>query len=132
MLRIIGTWIITALAVAFAFWLLPGIGFLTPLGQSAWMPTIIFAAVLAVLNAFVKPILQVVSLPITVLTLGIFSLVINTAVIYLARWISNGLFGTELFISGFFGALLAAIIISIVSAVLTALTGIKDNRGSGS
>jgi putative membrane protein len=128
MLRIIGIWIITVLAVAFAFWIVPGIGFITTLGESAWVPTIIFAAVLAVLNAFVKPLLQLVSLPISILTLGIFALVVNTAVIYLARWISNSLLGTELFISSFFSAFFAAIIISIVGAILGALTGVRDKR----
>ncbi|MDR2196497.1 MAG: phage holin family protein [Coriobacteriales bacterium] len=128
MLRVIGIWIITALAVAFAFWIVPGIGFLTPLGESAWVPTFIFAGVLALLNAFVKPILQLISLPVSILTLGIFALVVNTALIYLARWISGGLFDVELFIPGFLSAFIAAIIISIVTAILNALTGIRDER----
>ena len=61
-------WLITALAVAFTVWLVPGIGFATA-GNSV-IDVVAFAIVLALLNMAVKPILQALSLPITVLGIG--------------------------------------------------------------
>jgi putative membrane protein len=122
-MRAIGVWLITAVAVAVAVWLIPGVGFI---GSDPLLSTVLFAAVLSVLNAFIKPILQVISLPITVLTLGIFALIVNTGVLYLAAWLGNGLFSTGLHISGFGSAFLASVVISLVTIVLNALTGVKD------
>ncbi|MDR2672146.1 MAG: phage holin family protein [Coriobacteriales bacterium] len=122
-MRVIGIWLITAVAIAVAVSLVPGVEFV---GANVWVSLAVFAALLALLNAFIKPVLQIISLPITVLTLGIFALIVNTAVLYLAAWISNGLFGTAFIISNFGSALLASIIISIVTIILNALTGIKD------
>ena len=76
-------WLITALAVAFTVWLVPGIGFATA-GNSV-IDVVAFAIVLALLNMAVKPILQALSLPITVLTFGLFYLVVNTAMLYWHR-----------------------------------------------
>lgn len=90
-------WLITALAVAFTVWLVPGIGFVTA-GNSV-IDVVAFAIVLALLNMAVKPILQALSLPITVLTFGLFYLVVNTAMLYLASGISGGLFGVDFYIA---------------------------------
>jgi putative membrane protein len=122
-MRVIGVWLITAIAVAVAVAMVPGVVFV---GSSAMMSVVVFAAVLAVLNAFIKPLLQIVSLPITILTLGIFALIVNTAVLYLAAWLSAGLFETSLVIEGFGSAFLTSLIISVISSILNALTGVKD------
>jgi putative membrane protein len=128
-MKIIGIWLITAIAVAVAVWLIPGVGFV---GSQPLLSTVLLAAILAVLNAFIKPILQIISLPITILTLGIFALVVNTGVLYLAAWLSNGLFGIGFVVNNFVSALVASIVISLVTIVLNALTGIKSlSRTSG-
>jgi putative membrane protein len=129
-MRIIGSWLITAVAMAVAMWLIPGIGFR---GENILLATVVLAAILALLNAFIKPILQIISLPITILTLGIFALIVNTGVLYLAAWLNNGLFGTDFIIESFGSAFLASIIIGLVTIILNALTGIKDppNRPTG-
>ena len=106
--------IATTLAVAIAVWAVPGIG-------SAAADTLMFAVVLALLNMAVKPVLQVLSLPITILTFGIFYLVVNTSMIYLASAISGSLFGVDFYITSFGSAFLASIIISIASSLLTGL-----------
>jgi putative membrane protein len=121
-------WIITAIAVALAIALVPGIevwGYEQILDGNQVVSIAVLAAVLALLNVFIKPILQVISLPITCLTLGLFALVLNTIMLYLAAWISN-LLGAGIYIDGFFSALLASIVVSIVTAVLNAITGIND------
>jgi putative membrane protein len=129
-MRAILVWIITAVAVAAAIALVPGIEIWgeQPLwGDNPVVSIAILAGVLALLNAFLKPLLQVISLPITCLTLGIFALIINTLLLYLAAWLSN-LAGAGVFIEGFWSALLASVIISLATAVLNALTGVNDVR----
>ena len=114
-------WVVTAVAVGAAVWLIPGI-IVSP-ATEAWIAVFIFALLLALLNISIKPILQVLSLPITFLTLGIFYLFINTLMLYLASWLSNALFGTGIIIGSFISAFLASIVISIVSSILNAITG---------
>ena len=114
-------WIVTAVAVAAAVWLVPGIELIG--GDSAWVGIATFALILSLVNISVKPILQLLSLPITVLTLGIFYLIVNTILLYLAAWLANGLFGVGFWISGFGSAFLASIVISIVSAIVNAVVG---------
>jgi putative membrane protein len=116
-------WLITAVAVAAAIWMVPGINLV---GQNYYISIAILAAIFAFLNAFLKPILQLISLPITILTLGIFGLIVNTAVLYLAAWLGNGLFGTGLVIDSFGSAIIASIVISLVTVILNAITGVKD------
>ena len=117
-------WLVTAVAVAVAFWLIPGI--YVDGSMTAWVAVVLFALVLALINMVIKPILQVLSIPITVLTLGIFYLVVNTICLYIAVWIANGLFGVGVTIDSFWSAFFGAIIISIVSTILGAFIG-SDN-----
>ncbi|MCL2883716.1 MAG: phage holin family protein [Coriobacteriia bacterium] len=135
--RAIGIWIITAIAVAIAFYLVPGVGFAAGgasldapgiLGSDQLLPTVVFAAILAIINGFIRPILKVLTLPITIITLGLFALVVNTGMLYLAEWVGNSLFGTNLYINSFWNALLASIIISIIVAILGSITGLKRRR----
>ena len=114
-------WLVTAIAVAAAVWLVPGIELIG--GDSAWVGIAIFALILSLVNISVKPLMQILSLPVTVVTLGIFYLIVNTIMLYLAAWLANGLFGIGFWISGFGSAFLASIVISIVSAVVNSLIG---------
>lgn len=114
-------WLVTAIAVAAAVWLVPGIELIG--GDSAWVGIVIFALVLSLVDISIKPLMQLLSLPISVLTLGIFYLVMNTAMLYLAAWLANGLFGVGFWISSFGSAFVASIVISIVSAIVNAVIG---------
>lgn len=113
-------WIATAIAVGAAVWIVPGI---TTVGDNATIAIAVGALVLSLINIVLKPVLQFISLPITVLTLGIFYLIINALLLELAAWASTGLFGSGIAISGFFAALLGSIIISIVSAIVNNVLG---------
>ncbi|WP_165053651.1 MULTISPECIES: phage holin family protein [unclassified Adlercreutzia] len=116
-------WIVTAVAVGAAVWLVPGIDVLS--GDS-WAGIALLALVLALINLSVKPILQVLSLPVTVITLGLFYLVVNTAVLYLSAWLTNGLFNVGFEIATFGSGFVAAIVISIVSGIVNGIIGGND------
>lgn len=116
-------WIVTALAVGAAVWLVPGI---EVADGTAWAGIAIFALVLALINMSIKPILQLLSLPVSVLTLGIFYIVVNTLLLYLAAWLANGLFGVGFVIDSFGSAFVASIVISIVSAIVNSIVGAGD------
>jgi len=105
--------LISAIAVLISDFFIPGIR------VEGIVEAIIFAVVLSFLNRIIKPILVVLTLPITILTLGFFYLIINVLMVYLAAWIVSP--GFE--VSGFLSALLFSILLSIVNTVLDAMAG---------
>lgn len=114
-------WIVTAIAVGAAVWLVPGVEVIN--NGSSWAGIVFFALILSLINMSIKPILQVLSLPVTVLTLGIFYIIVNTLLLYIAAWLANGLFGAGFYIASFGSAFVASIVISIVSALVNGLVG---------
>lgn len=114
-------WIVTAVSVAAAVWLVPGIAIVG--GGEAWVSIVLFGLVLALVNIIVKPILQFLGTPISCLTLGLFYLVINTLLLYLAAWIANGVFGAGFHIDNFGAAFIASIVISVVSSIVNFFVG---------
>ena len=102
--------IVSALAVIITSLILPGVHIDSPLTG------VVVAAVLAVLNAIVKPILVILTIPITVITLGLFLLVINAGIILLVSHLVDG-FNIE----GFWTALFFSIILSLVTSVFNGL-----------
>ena len=119
-------WLVTAIAVGAAVWLVPGID--TIGGDSAWVSIAIFGLILSLINISVKPLMQILSLPITILTLGIFFLIVNTFMLYIAAWLASGIFGSGIEIASFGSAFVASIVISIVSAIVNAITGNAGDR----
>ena len=109
--------IISALAVIITSLILPGVHINSPLTG------VIVAAVLAVLNAIIKPILVILTIPITVITLGLFLLVINAAIILLASYLVDG-FNVQ----NFWTALFFSIILSLVTSVFNNLSKDKGNN----
>ena len=80
-------------AVGVAVWLIPGIDIVGT--GSSWGSIAVMALIIALLNMTIKPFLQLIGLPITVLSLGVFYLVINTILLYVAASMGNALFGAE-------------------------------------
>lgn len=113
----ISNWLATAIAVAVATWVVPGIGIV---GGNI-MAAAVSALVLALLNATVKPVFSLLSLPITVLTLGLFQLVLNAFILELASYLSRNFFYAGIVIDSFGAALIGAIVISLVSAIVSQL-----------
>lgn len=106
MQRFILRLLITALAVLLA-------SYLTPLVQvDNFTAALVFALVLGVLNAFLRPILLLLTLPLTIITLGLFTLVINGIVFWLATQLPVGVR-----VENIGGAILGALIVSVVSFV---------------
>ncbi|GGG65644.1 MULTISPECIES: phage holin family protein [Epilithonimonas] len=83
--------------------------------------TIIFAIVLGILNVFVKPILSILSLPITIITLGLFSFVINALMILLTDY-----FMDSMQVDGFLWALLFSILLSLVTSAFSTIFESND------
>jgi len=99
-----------------------------------WWKLLAVALILAIVNSYVKPILKALSFPITLISLGLFSLVLNALLLLLVAFVSNqvslgfsiGGFPPDFTADAFIGALLGSIIISIVSTLLGMLnTGRK-------
>jgi putative membrane protein len=80
---------------------------------------LVVALVFGIVNAIVKPIFTLVTIPFVLLTLGLFLVVINALMLLLTSWLS-GLFGLGWHVEGFWTALFGAIIVSVVSFVLNA------------
>ena len=114
-MRFILNTLLTAIAVAVAAFLFPGIN---PYGADPWVSFIFVALFLGVVNSLVKPFITLISLPVTILTLGIFQLVVNSFMLELASWLSVNLLGAGISISGFWSAFFGAIIVSIISSLL--------------
>jgi putative membrane protein len=102
--------IITALAVIITCAMLPGVHI------DGALTAVIIAAVLSLLNSFVKPVLIFFTLPLTIFTLGIFLLVINAAMILLAARLVDGFK-----VDGFWTALFFSIILSLINTLLNSL-----------
>ena len=118
-------WLVTAIAVGAAVWLVPGIDVF---GADAWVAVALVGLILSLINISIKPILQVLSLPITCLTLGIFYLVVNTAMLYLAAWVAEGVFDVYLHIATFGSAFVASIVVSSGAALVNSLIGNENTR----
>lgn len=106
--------ILSAVAVLICAYILPGAdvdGFIT---------AIVVAGVLAILNVLLKPILVILTIPITIVTLGLFLLVINTVLVMLASWLIPGFT-----VDGFWWALVFSVVLSIVNSVFG---GLKESK----
>ncbi len=99
-------WLLSAVAVLIAAYLLPGVAI-----ESFWSALIV-AVILALMNATLKPLLVILTIPITVVTLGLFLLVINAIIILLIDAIIDGFQ-----VDGFWWALAFSLIVSILGAL---------------
>lgn len=115
-MRLILRWLITAVALVAAASLVPGIEIRD---SNGWVAVLVMAAVLGLVNAFVRPILSFLSCPLILLTLGLFVLVINAVSLALASWISVNLFNAGFYVDGFIPAVVGSIVVSIVSWFLS-------------
>ncbi len=106
--------LINVLAIWLAAALIPGIATDTS-GALVWA-----AIALGLVNAFIRPLLVIVTFPITLLTLGAFLLIINAAMLNLAGWFVDGFH-----VEGFFSSLFGAIVVSLVSWAASAFINEK-------
>lgn len=114
-MRFILNWIMTAIAIAIATFIVPGIA---PFGADPWVCFVFVGLFLGIVNSLVKPLVTLVSLPMTIVTLGVFQLVVNSFMLELASWLSVNLLGAGISIAGFGSAFFGAIIVSILCSIL--------------
>jgi putative membrane protein len=132
--------LINGLALWIASWILPGMDISTSAATEAVAKTgvtqgtdtlgiigayLFIGVIFGVVNAFVRPLVSLLSLPITILTLGLFTIVINAAMLYLTSWISSYTPVHFTIDSFFWTAVLAAIIITVISLVAGRLPGAR-------
>ena len=117
MSRLIIRLVINAVALFVAARLIDGIAI-----EDNLLGLLLVAVIFGAVNAFIKPIVKFLTCPINVLTLGLFTLVINALMLMLTGWLSGG----RISIDGFWSAFLGAIIISVVSLLLSIFVPDKD------
>jgi putative membrane protein len=110
MLQFLLTWLATAISLLITAWIVPG------LVIKGFTAAAIGAIVLGLINAIVKPILILFTLPLTILTLGLFLLVINAIAFGLVGYFTPGFE-----VNGFFPALFGSIVLSLVSGLINQL-----------
>jgi putative membrane protein len=132
--------IINGLALWIASWILPGLDISTSAASEAVARTgvtdgtdtigiilayLFIGLIFGLVNAFVRPLVSLLSLPITILTLGLFTIIINAAMLYLTSWLSSYTPVDFTIDSFFWTAILAAIIITIISLVASRIPGAR-------
>lgn len=120
--------IINGVAIWFATLLLSGLNIVGGSGTLQRVGVIaLIALVFGIVNAIVKPIVKLISLPLYILTLGLFTLVVNALMLMLTAWITEqSTWGLR--VEGFGTAVIGALIISIVSFILSVVTGANRQR----
>ena len=108
-------WVANIAALAVADWLFSGVSI------GGWGPLLLGAAVLAIANTIIKPILTLLTLPLVIITLGLFLFVINVAMLALAEWIAP-----DFSIDGFWTYVGATIVVWFVNYVLYGLFGLRE------
>lgn len=124
-----GAFLLRAALTGVALWIVtlivPGIRFVGADNTLAEVGIIfVVALVFGVVNAVIKPIVQIISIPLYILTLGLFHIVINALMLWITSWITEHTTHWGLFIDDFWWtAIWAAIVLSVVSWVLSLITG---------
>lgn len=112
--------IFNAIALALTTWILSafdlatGPGFFTVNGLIAWL---IIALIFGLVNALIRPIVALLTCPLVILTLGLFTFVINALMLGLTSWLSQNVFGFNFYVQVPWGILLGALLLSLISAV---------------
>jgi putative membrane protein len=109
-MRFFARLVLNGLAIIIAAWLLPGIHISSPLSA------LLAGVILGFVNAVVRPVLFLLTLPLTLLTLGLFIFVLNAICFGLTAWLVPGFS-----IDGFFSAVFGALLVSVVSWILNGL-----------
>ncbi|HEY74325.1 MAG: phage holin family protein [Chloroflexi bacterium] len=123
-MKLLVRWVITSLALLAAVWLVPGI---VVYESSGWIIYAVMAVVLGLVNAIVRPILKFLTCPLIILTLGLFVLVINGITLWLASAIAVNWFHVGFYVTDFWSAFLGALIVSVVTVILSAL--VREDEG---
>lgn len=100
-------WLMNAVSLVVVLHIVSGIS------TDRWQTTVVAALVLGLLNTFLRPLLLLLTLPVNLLTLGLFTLVINGFIFYVAGWLVSGFI-----VAGWWSAFFGALVFSIISCLL--------------
>lgn len=117
--------VITAVALAVATWVVDGITVTAATTPRKVATLVVVAIVFGLINGFLKPIIKTVGCAFYVLTLGLFALVVNGLLLWLASWVAGRL-NLPFHVSGFWAAFWGAIVVGIVSWLLNLF--VHDDR----
>jgi len=106
-----------AVALSLAAWMFDGITIGGATQQDQLITLLVVAAIFGVVNAIVRPIVNVLSIPLYILTLGLFFFVVNALMLMLTSWIAGQL-GVPFEVDGFWTAVFGAIVITLASALI--------------
>jgi putative membrane protein len=112
--KLVVRWSIAVVALIVAAWFVPGIG----VAGRAWIAYAGMAVVLGLVNAVVRPVLKLLACPLIILTLGLFTLVINAVTLLLAARLSQAV-GFGFVVDGLWPAFWGGLIVSIVTTLLS-------------
>ncbi|HEX8946910.1 MAG TPA: phage holin family protein [Candidatus Paceibacterota bacterium] len=98
-------WVVAAIAIGVAAYLVPGV-------HVTLVGAFVLAVVLALINLFIRPVISILTLPLSILTLGLFSLVVNTLLVMLAARIVPGFS-----VAGFWSVFLFAILLALINTL---------------
>ena len=121
-MKLVVRWLINAVALYLAVLIVPGI----KVEGDAWVVFSVMAIILALVNATIRPILKLLSCGFIILTLGLFTFVINAGTLWLSSQIARDWFGVGFYIDNFWSAIFGAIIVSVVSLVLSQI--LKEDK----
>jgi putative membrane protein len=113
--------LVNAGALYIAVLIVPGLGF-DQSGDDWWWKFLLVAVAFSLVNSYIRPVLRILTFPISIVTLGLFLLVINALMLMLTGAISEQL-RLGLRVDDFWAALLGSIVISIVGAILSLVVG---------
>jgi putative membrane protein len=106
-----------AVALSLAAWMFDGITIGGATSNDQLVTLLVVAAIFGVVNAIVRPIVNVLSIPLYILTLGLFFFVVNALMLMLTSWIADQL-GVPFEVDGFWTAVFGAIVITLASALI--------------
>ena len=111
--QLIIVWLVIAAAIAITAALVPSVEV-----DGGFSGLLVVALVFGLVNALIGPLLRLISLPLTLMTFGLFALVVNAALLGITAWLTD-----SLDVGGFFATIVAAIVISVITGVLSFAAG---------
>lgn len=123
-MELLARWVVIAFSLFVANWIVPGIR----VEGDAWAAYAVTAAVLGLINAFLRPLLRLLTCSLIIVTLGLFLLIINGFTLWLASQIAVNWFHTGFYVEGFWAAFWGALIVSVVSLLLSVVLGDKKKK----
>jgi putative membrane protein len=118
MTKFILRWVVNAIALFLAVYLVPGVNL-----QGGWVSILWLALIFGLINAFLRPLLKLLTCPLIILTLGLFTLLINTFLFWLTSQVGQA-FGIGFTIDGFWPAFLGGLVVTVVSVIMSLI--LKD------